>query len=185
MASKTLKTLMQFTNVQLLAELTNLRENECAQGTMYTQGGLNRLLARLKKWHGDALDDIKAQETQQATIMASKKSKTNKEGLVKESNKFVKILHDDLIEIVLKTGWINTSLDASDALAQGGRTLFGAGFGPTNAGPTEAGPTNAGPTEAGPTDEGEGDAGQNDEGDNSDSTASKSDDIDLEDEGDY
>jgi hypothetical protein len=55
------------TNEQLLAELTNLRESQCATDTMYTRGGLNRLQARFTKWHGDAIADIKEQETLQAT----------------------------------------------------------------------------------------------------------------------
>ena len=186
MASKTMKTLMQFTNEKLLAELTNLKEHECTQ---YTDGGLNRLLARLKKWRVDTLADIVEQETIQGTIMAGKKTKKAKDGLVTSSNKMVAILHDDLVENDLKFGWITASLDASDARAHGqptkamtggGRTLFGTGFksvaGPTDAaavaGPTDhatdEGPTDAGQTDAGPTDAGPTDAGQTDEGDDDD-----------------
>ena len=201
MASKTMKTLMNFTQEQLLAEITNLREYECTQ---YTDGGLKRLLARLKKWRVDTLADITEQETVQATINASKKTKNAKKGLVTSSNKILTILHDDLIENGLKVGWITASLDASDARAQptqaqptqdqptmqptqAQKTLFGAGFksaaGPTDAGQTDEGPTDAGPTDAGPTDAGQTDEGDDDDdGGQSDNATASDVDVDDDDE---
>jgi hypothetical protein len=183
------KTLAKYTAQQLLKELTNLREHECA--TMYTISGVNRLLARLRKWNVDIYADIKEQENKDAALMSSKKSKSVKEGLLKDSSRYMGILKDDLIEVDLKSGWLSSALELlsegnaapTDPGPEG--SSFGSGFGSvaTTKVPssqdidqestevdqesTEEGPAGKGPNEGDEDDDGatkEGDDGATEEG---------------------
>ena len=66
-----LKSLARFTSDQLQSELDYLREDECA--TEYTQGGVNRLLVKLRKWTEQVYADIKEQEDRDETVKNCKK----------------------------------------------------------------------------------------------------------------
>ena len=121
-----LKSLARFTSDQLQTELDYLREDECA--TEYTQGGVNRLLVKLRKWTEQVYADIKEQEDRDETVKnCKKKTKAAKDLLLKDSVKYVALLKASLEEISLKTGWLSRALDVPTE--QGPKaSSFGAGF---------------------------------------------------------